>query len=343
MKKAIGVATAVTVAVLWSFARPQASVDVATELLSALAPEKRARLIMPFDSASRDGWAYTPGIRAGIAFRDLDEAEQRKALALLRSALSESGYEKVEAIRTKVEPALRDLEGNPQRDLGLYYYTFWGEPTAKGRWGWRYEGHHLSLNFTYSDGRIVSTTPQFLGSNPAEVRSGPNKGTRVLAKEEEWARELARSLNEAQRAKAILSNRAPADLLTSNQRRAQIQANAGIAFAELNESQRNSLRKLVELYAEVQSPIQQKARMAKVEKGGWDRLKFAWMGGLEPGQGHYYRVQGPTFLIEYDNTQNGANHVHCVWRDFEGDFGRDMLGEHYRTSSHHRPAPLHQK
>jgi len=314
----------------------EASQDRAEAFLAALAESKRDRLVLPFESDARLSWAYTPGPRPGLAFRELGPEEQTAALALLRASLSESGFEKVETIRTKIEPALRDMENNPGRDLGLYYYMFFGKPTVKGKWAWRYEGHHISLSFTYLDGRIVSTTPQFLGSNPADVPGGPSKGTRVLAKEEDLGRDFIKSLSEKQKGEAILSDHAPAEILTSNLRKAAIQEDKGISFSSLSDEQKRKLQELVTLFSSVQMPDQAKARLDKIEKSGWSKLKFAWMGSLEKFEGHYYRIQGPTFLIEYDNTQNHANHIHTVWRDFEGDFGMDALAEHYRTSEHHR-------
>lgn len=319
-----------------SFSR-QSSQSLAEAFLQSLDAEKRSQAVLPFTDAERENWAYTPGVRKGLSLKAMNEGERKSALALLKSSLSEAGYAKIDAIRTQVEPVLRELEnGNPGRDSELYYFTFFGEPSARGRWGWRYEGHHTSLNFTYLDGKIVSTTPQFLGSNPAETKAGPRKGLRPLAKEEDLGRKLVKSLTEAQRKEAVLSERAPNDLLTTNARKAAIQENRGIHFHDLTAEQKKLLRELVEEYARVQKPDQEKVRLAKIEKDGWNDLRFAWMGGLEPGQGHYYRIQGKSFLIEYDNTQNNANHVHAVWRDFEGDFGRDVLEEHYRTSPHHQ-------
>lgn len=312
------------------------SQDSAIAFLTALPESKRIRLVLPFESDARLSWAYTPGRRPGLAFRELEPDEQKAALELLKSSLSESGYEKVEAIRTKIEPALREIENNPGRDLGLYYYTFFGKPTAKGKWAWRYEGHHISLSFTYLDGRIVSTTPQFLGSNPADVQSGSSKGVRVLAKEEDLGRQFVKSLSEKQKNEAILSDTAPADLLTSNLRKVSILEDKGIAYSSLSGEQIRKIQELVTLFSSVQEPDQAKARLDKIEKFGWSKLKFAWMGSLEKGEGHYYRIQGPTFLIEYDNTQNRANHIHSVWRDFNGDFGMDALAEHYRMAEHHR-------
>jgi hypothetical protein len=271
-----------------------------------------------------------------VVLKELTPEGKKAALGLLQSSLSEAGFTRAKTIMNEVESALREMEGNPGRDSELYYVAFFGKPSATGNWGWKFEGHHLSFNFTYREGKVVSTTPQFIGSNPAEIREGPHKGLRVLAKEEDLARELAKSLSSSQLKEALLDDRAPADILTGGQRKAAILEDKGLAFGTMSEKQRSLLKDLVGVLANVQKPVQARARMSKIEKAGWERVKFAWMGGLEPGEGHYYRIQGSTFLIEYDNTQNGANHIHTVWRDFEGDFGGDVLAEHYRTAEHHR-------
>jgi hypothetical protein len=246
--------------------------------------------------------------------------------------LSEKGYTKAEKIR-KLEEVLRDLEQSrgPTRDPDLYFFTFFGEPTANGAWGWRYEGHHCSQNWTIVNGKVIGSSPQFFGANPAEVRDGPMKGTRVLSAEEDLGRSLVKSLSTAQRAQAVLSSSAPDDIVTTNQRKAAITEDKGIAYSKLNQDQQGTLLALIEEYLGAQSQAEARQRLDKIRQAGFDRIKFAWVGGLEKCEGHYYRVQGSTFLIEYDNTQNNANHIHCVWRDFNGDWGEDLLAEHYRT------------
>lgn len=312
----------------------ETSLDEAEKLLSAVGPEKAKRLVVPFDD-ERAAWAFTPGPRKGLNLGQLTEMERAAVFALVKSAVSEAGFKKIEAIRD-MENVLREMERNPGRDENLYFVTFYGRPNETAPWAWRWEGHHLSLNFTYRNGRIVSTTPQFLGSNPAEVRQGTKKGTRILAQEEDLGRKLAKSLTAEQAKTAILAERAPADIVTSNARKAAIEGNQGLAYSAMTSAQKAMLHDLVGVHAAVQREDQGRARLLKIEKEGWDKVRFAWMGGLEPGQGHYYRIQGPSFVVEYDNTQNGANHIHTVWRDFEGDFGRDTLAEHYaKTGSAH--------
>ena len=216
--------------------------------------------------------------------------------------------------------------------------SIFGDPSPSGTWGWRYEGHHLSQNWTVVRGQSIASSPQFFGSNPAEVRDGPKKGTRVLAAEEDLARALLERLTEDQRAKAVISTEAPDDMLTANTRKAAVQEDRGVSHEELTPEQRGLLMAVIEEYAGAQQPWIAQKRLDAVRTAGLGTVKFAWMGGLGRGQRHYYRIQGPTFLIEYDNTQNDANHIHAVWRDFNGDFGVDLLSEHYRTSPHHADA-----
>jgi hypothetical protein len=305
--------------------------------LATLDPAQKAKALLPFNSEERFRWFYTPVSRKGIPLKELKASQREAALALLRAGLSEKGYTKAETIR-KLEGVLRELEGNSGRDPDLYYFTFFGEPTPNGAWGWRYEGHHCSQNWTILKGQSIGSSPQFFGANPAEVRDGPMKGMRVLSAEEDLARSLVKSFTPAQRAEAVLSATAPGDILTSNQRKAAIQEDRGIAYSKLSKDQQGTLLAVIEEYLGTQPLAQARQRLDKIRVAGFEQIKFAWMGGVEKGEGHYYRVQGKTFLIEYDNTQNGANHIHCVWRDFNGDWGQDLLAEHYRNSPHHQHA-----
>ena len=208
-----------------------------------------------------------------------------------------------------------------------------GTPTATGTWGFRVEGHHVSINITVVKGNLIATTPEFLGANPGEVRlDGPFKGRRVLHAEEDLARELVKSLDPKQRGQAVFSATAPSDILTTNSPRADSPQTAGITTQALTRTQTETLRKLLGEYAARLPEPLARERLAKIEKAGFDKIRFAWAGTLERGGPHYYRVQGPTFVIEYDNTQSDANHVHSVFRDFEDDFGRDLLREHYQSA-----------
>ncbi|HEX2139046.1 MAG TPA: DUF3500 domain-containing protein [Woeseiaceae bacterium] len=308
----------------------------AQAFLTTLDEEARTTSQLPFDAEERFNWHFVPKPRAGLALKRMSADQQRVALDLLKAGLSEKGYTKAETIRA-LEPVLAEIEGNPvRRDPELYYVAIFGEPSATGTWGWRFEGHHLSLNWTIVGGTSIASTPQFLGSNPAEVRSGPMRGTRALAAEEDLARALLGSLDDAQSAQAVVSPKAPDDILTSNARKAAMQEQNGIAYAELSPEQRGLLLAIIEEYAGVQPEAVARQRVERIRAAGFDSIRFAWMGGRNRGERHYYRIQGPTFIIEYDNTQNGANHIHSVWRDFDGDFGVDLLEEHYRNSAHHQ-------
>jgi Protein of unknown function (DUF3500) len=314
--------------------------DAARTFLADLNPAQKSKAVLPFNSEERFRWFYTPVARKGIPFKELSASQKLAGLELLRAGLSEQGYTKAEMIR-KLEDVLRELERSRERDPDLYFFTFFGEPTANGAWGWRYEGHHCSQNWTIVNGKLIGSSPQFFGANPAEVRDGPMKGTRVLSAEEDLGRSLVKSLSTAQRAEAVLSVSAPADIVTTNQRKAAIQDDKGVAYSKLSQDQQGTLLALIEEYLSAQPQAEARQRLDKIHQAGFDQIKFAWMGGLEKGEGHYYRVQGSTFLIEYDNTQNNANHIHCVWRDFNGDWGEDLLAEHYRNSPHHQHASVH--
>jgi hypothetical protein len=239
-----------------------------------------------------------------------------------------------------LEAILRDLEdGNPARDPEMYHVAVYGKPSTKDTWGWSFEGHHLSVNLTLVEGQRFCVTPSFFGSNPAVVQAGPFKGLDTLASEQQLARELVRSLTPEQRNLAVIAEKAPRDIVSGAERnvaKSQFQPPQGISFEKLNAKQQEMLLNLVRQFAakyRTQILKQIGQRTPIIEGRG---MHFAWAGGFEPGEGHYYRIQTPHFLFEYDNTQNGANHIHTVWRQFDGDFGEDLLRRHYETSPHHK-------
>jgi hypothetical protein len=306
----------------------------ARAFLERLEPAARQAALLPFDSEQRFDWGYVPRSRAGLALGGLPEGTRAAGMALLGASLSARGFVKARDV-LRLEEVLYERSGRSAfRDPGRYVFALFGAPAARGAWGWRFEGHHLSLHWTVVDGRVVSAAPQFLGANPAAVRAGPQQGLRALAAEEDRARDLVRRLDERRRSAAVLSSRAPADILSEDARRARILDRRGVAWADLDAAERALLRALVAEYAAVQTDAVAAERMARFDAETAE-VRFAWMGGLEPGEGHYYRVVGRTFLVEYDNTQDGANHVHCVWRDLAGEWGVDALAEHYRTAPHH--------
>ena len=303
----------------------------AKKLLGSLNDEQKAKTTFAFKADERMNWHFIPKTRQGLTIGQMNAEQRKLAHALLRSALSEQGYNKTTNIMS-LEAILRDLEGPNSRmvrDPELYYFSIFGEPSAEGTWGWRVEGHHLSVNTTIVNGRAVAATPSFFGSNPANVRKGPRQGLRVLAGEEDLGRELVKALNTQQRKEALIAEEAPKDIITGAERKVKPLEQVGVVHEALDQKQRLILLALVKEYVFRYRPEVADDDLKEIEKAGWEKVRFAWAGGIEPGQPHYYRVQGPTFLLEYDNTQNDANHVHAVWRSFDGDFGEDLLRQHY--------------
>jgi hypothetical protein len=308
----------------------------AKKFLDSLRPEQRAKAVFELKSDERLNWHFIPKVRNGLTLKDMTPAQRDLAHGLLRTGLSAHGYAKTTNI-ISLEDVLKVIEagrGTMVRDHELYYFSIFGTPEAAGTWGWRVEGHHYSQNFTVVKGELFSGTPSFLGTNPAEVRSGPRKGLRVLADEEDLGRALVKSLTDEQRKTAIFDTKAPADVITAAKRKVTPLETVGLPAPKLNTAQKAQLETLIKTYVGRLRGDLAAADFAKIQKQGWDKVYFAWAGGVEKGEPHYYRVQGPTFLIEYDNTQNDANHIHAVWRDFDNDFGEDLLRQHYDKVPH---------
>lgn len=308
-------------------------VQAAGAFLEALSPEQRKAAWFSFEDDERFDWHYVPRSRDGLALKDMTEDQRNLALAFLNTGLSQSGYWKSTTIM-KLEAVLREIEtwNTLGRDPEKYFFSLFGQPSETGTWGWRVEGHHLSLNFTIVKGHLFATAPRFLGANPAEVATGEMSGVRTLAGEEDLARKLVKTLDQKQRKKAVIRERAYRDIVSGGDEKISPLEPAGISAAELNQAQMDLLIMLIDEYASaVPSEIAQQ-RMNVIRKNGIGQIHFGWAGGFEPGQPHYYRIQATNFLIEYDNVQNGANHIHTVWRDFDGDFGRSLLREHYRKA-----------
>ena len=308
----------------------------AKKFLAALDPAQKAKAAFDWKNDERLNWHFIPKERKGLTIKEMSAEQRKLAHALLASGLSQRGYTTATNIMS-LEPVLFELEGANRkfpRDQELYHFFIFGQPDAKGTWGWRVEGHHLSANFTIIKGEFFAGTPSFFGTNPAELRQGPRQGLRVLAGSEDLGRQLINALDAGQRQTAIIDKTAYKDVLTEAKRRVQPLEATGLAAAKLNDTQRATLRKLIEEYVQRLRPDLAALDLKKIEQAGFDKILFAWAGGVEKGEGHYYRVQGPTFLLEYDNTQNNNNHVHAVWRDFESDFGEDLLRKHYAETPH---------
>ena len=321
---------------------PSASVaarmrDSVERFVAALPEKSRAQAMRPFEDRDRLDWHYVPRSRNGIALKELDPAGREAVHGLLRSALSASGYRKAVNI-IELELVLREIETfGWMRDPERYHLTVYGTPDRARRWGWRFEGHHLSLNFTLAGDKMAVDTPSFFGANPATVAGGPKKGLRALGEEHDAGWALLESLGEAQRREGVFDTRTYGDIVTRSRDKIEPLDAAGISAAKLDERQRALLWKLVETYARSFETGLAAARLARAKQGGIETIRFGWAGSIARGKPHYYRVQGPLFLIEYDASQNDGNHIHTVWRDFTGDFGRDLLREHYaaaRGSSH---------
>jgi hypothetical protein len=309
--------------------------DAADRWLATLEPAQRARATFPFDTDERYAWDYRPGERRGLSLGDMSAAQQAAAFALLEGGLSERGAREVRSI-IALEPILGELErqagrGNwIRRDPGLYWFAVFGDPGGSAPWSWRVGGHHVAIQATIAGGRVVGTAPSFLGANPATVPSGPHAGARAIDGEEALARALLASLTPAQRLVAVVDPVAPPDILSGNGRRADLrEVPGGIRADQLEAAQRAGLEALIRHYLERAAPDVVFAEWGRLETAGLDAVTFAWAGPDAPGYGHYYAVRGPSLLLEYDNTQDGANHIHAVWRDPENDWGQDLLRAHY--------------
>ncbi len=309
--------------------------EAATHFLAALSPEQQAKCRFELKEDERLNWHFIPRARKGLPLKELTPAQRSLAHGLLATGLSQRGFLKATTI-ISLEDILKDLEQGkgPTRDPELYYVSIFDKPALDHPWGWRIEGHHLSLNFTVTGADQVSVTPSFMGSNPAEVRSGPRKGLRVLGTEEDLGRRLVKTLTEEQRKVAVYTNSAPSDIITAADRKAHFLSPAGLNASQMSKEQVDLLQTLIKEYVYRYRAELADQDLKRIQAAGLERLSFAWAGSTEPGQGHYYRVQGPSFLLEYDNTQNNANHAHTVWRDLQNDFGEDLLRKHYDQDHH---------
>lgn len=333
MKLTILLGTALLALVQFGQAQHQLIASKANNFLGLLDEEQKAKAGYPYEDEERFNWHFVPRERNGIPFKELTDKQRQAALALLKVSVSEQGYQKANNIMA-LENVLREVESRPvndtYRDPLNYSITIFGEPGGENIWGWRLEGHHISLNFSSASGEIVSATPTFWGSNPGVVRTGRERGKQVLKQETDLGFHLVNSLNRDQLKIAIVSAKAPSDIITGNDRKAALQEPAGLAYAEMNDQQKKLFMQLLNVYVKNYQLGFSKRLMDKIEKAGIENMSFAWAGSLQPGAGHYYRIQGPNLLIEYDNTQNNANHVHSVVRDLTNDFAEDILREHYQ-------------
>jgi Protein of unknown function (DUF3500) len=334
-KQALIALTALVASVAWTAGVKTVAEQMAEGaryFLSALDPGKRAQATFAFDDAERFNWHFIPRERKGLPYIGLTSGQRRLADRLVGSALSQSGIEKAFGVMF-LDQVLFERERRDIRNPDRYFLTVFGEPAADSAWGWRLEGHHLSVNVTLDKGEVVSTSPLFFGANPAIVEDGPQAGLEILADEQTLARRLLASITGAAREKVIIDSQAPRDIITSNSRRAEPGNPRGLKLADMTDEQADLLMNLVGIYANRMRLELAKAEMLRITEAGVGEIHFAWAGSTEPGRPHYYRIHGPTFLVEYDNTQNDANHIRSVWRDLTGgDFGEDLLAEHYAAA-----------
>ncbi len=320
-----------------SFAQDQ--VQMAKKFIQLLSSEQQALTLFPFDTEERYNFHFVPLMRKGITFNEMTDEQDAAALNLLKASLGVLAYQKTKEI-IQLEILLKEIENRKQednyRDPGNYHFSIFGIPSDKSIWGWRFEGHHLSFNFSFEKNELVGAAPAFMGSNPAIVLNGANKGKQVLKDESAKGFAVLHALSASQLKKAIIDTFPYKDILSFDKRNALLKEPNGISFSELNASQQTLLLELVSLYVHRATKLFAEDKLKDIQKDGLDKIWFTWTGHTEPtlGRGCYYRIQGPGFLIEYDNTQNKANHVHSVFRDLKHDFGGDELLEHYKMTSH---------
>lgn len=306
--------------------------DAALAFLESIGPGRYDEAVFPFDGDERTDWHYVPRSRVGIPLKDLKPEQRDLVFALLRTALSDQGMRKVEGV-IRLEGILGEITGNSGfRDPENYSLAIFGDPSDVKPWGWRFEGHHLSLSFTVVPGAGYAVTPAFFGTNPAEVRGGHrHAGLRVLKREHDLAFQIVGGLNDSQRQTAILQQRSFGDILTGPGREDSLRQPQGLALEAMDSVQRGQVFDLVEAYVRnMRAPVIER-ELRDLRAAGPEKLHFAWAGSTSPDEPHYYRLHGPTLIIEYDNTQNGGNHAHSVWHDPRDGLGRDLLRRHHEN------------
>jgi hypothetical protein len=300
----------------------------ADRFLDSLSKPQTEQAVFGFDSPERLNWHFIPRERKGIPLKDLTPEQRALAFGLISTGTGGGGFLKATTIMS-LEQILKEMEQGkgPVRDPERYFLTIFGTPADQGKWGWRVEGHHLSLNFVLDGGKVVAATPSFFGSNPAEVRQGPRQGLRTLADREDTALRLVQALDGNQKKTAIVSPEAPREIRAAGTPQPPTDAAPGISYSELNADQKALLRALVESYSSDMPDEVARAWLDEIRQAGPEGVKFSWSGPADRSQPHAYRVQGPTFLIEFNNTQNNANHIHSVWRNMLGDFGLPLAAK----------------
>ncbi len=315
-----------------------AMVNGANQFLASLSDAERGRATWDFDAEERQRFHFVPDEtyeRYGFPIEDMSTEQIDLAHALLATGLSQMGHLTANQI-IELEAILEEREGGEQfsRDPDLYYVSVFGTPSTDGTWSWRFEGHHISLHFTIIDGAVTVSAPTFLSASPAEVKEGPRAPLRPLGSLEDAGRALLASLDAAQQEVAIFDEVAPTNIVAGVQLAPDPLSPVGIAGSDLTAEQQDLLMDVIEFYVSVMADDIAELRRAKIQEDGIENIAFAWAGGTSYGDVSYFRVQGPSFLIEFDHTQRDPNHIHSGWRDFDGDFGRDLLREHLAVVVH---------
>ncbi|MEQ9408606.1 MAG: DUF3500 domain-containing protein [Fuerstiella sp.] len=302
-----------------------AMTTAATRLLEVLDHSQRLQVTFSYDDPERINWHFIPRDRRGLGLWDLHGAAHDAANALVSSGLTAAGYQKVLQVRS-LEEVLYLFEGGSEaerrqkRHPHRYYVSIFGTPGPKSLWGWRFEGHHLSLNFSIKDGQIVSSTPEFFGANPGLIDAGPGRSLRVLGKREDIARQILKACPDSTRSQLWLSKEAPNDIRGGGVAQPVVDKPQGLRYADMTPEQKQLLKDLLAEYLTAMPATVVRERMQQIEDAGLENIYFGWWGGSELNEPHHYVVQGRTFIIEYNNTQNSANHVHAIWRNLDGDF-----------------------
>jgi len=308
--------------------------DAVSELIKSLSVDQLEKMSRPWEDKERVNWDFVPKTyRAGVVIGSLSEEQKNKFYQLVMSTAGATTLEKIKSIAF-LEGILRGVEGRKEgdtyRDPKNYYIQLFGAQETNKPWGWKIEGHHLCLNYVIDQNKVISATPSVLCSNPAIVLDGVNKGHQLLKTEIQMAVDLLNSLSAEQKAKAIIADQAPKEILTYQQRKVELDATEGLRYSDLNIAQKKQLKDLIQLYVVRASKFFAADILKRIDQAGWDQNSFVWSGSQDvtPGHPHYYWVQGPEFVIEYDNFQNNGNHVHSIFRDRRNDFG-DALAGHY--------------
>lgn len=322
---------------IFNFLAPaQDASHAANNFISSLSKDQQLETVFPFESDERFNFHFFPKERKGITFNEMNDKQRNAAIELMRIGISESAMNKIDGIRS-LENILKVIEkrlpGDKMRDPGNYHFSIFGIPDKANIWGWRFEGHHVTFNFSSFNGHTVSGTPGFLGANPAIVSEGPSKGFELLKEEARMGFNLLNSLSADQLSKAIINQSAPNEIITFVNRKATLIHPDGISFKELTPNQQQQLLLLCKEYLNRYTKLLAEQMFKEIQTDGLENLSFAWAGSTEQkiGNPHYYRIQGPGIIIEYDNSQNNGNHVHSVIRDLKNDFGGDPLMDHYKN------------